>query len=545
MWIRPKQLHTLDFVPDTEALNLDSSESSQICAQSLFVRSKPSPARTWLLKWKRDSWSQHLFGRILNPSLGNHFVTAWTSLLVATHANHSAQQESDSAQKTQDIFGPTSQAEFAFSDPSSASSRTSKDISASDSEKSLENWNQWVTKCRGEYSLRVKSAHLTRGNECSSWPTIRASEYKDVGPVGSKSHDHMLGKGYLCAVVTQDAANWPTPAVMDTTGGSYKTEWKDGRAVSYHNHAQENPVAYGAKLSDAVKHGLPAPANPSTLGSRQGLWPTARSLDGSVNESLETWTARHHRKEAEGINLHRPLPIAVMQEQNKQLWPTITAHTPDMESNGPNGHSGTYLAGAVKAAEAWPTPTAISRVRDEETMQKCLKFRQSNGKTSVPLYLEEKVQQWATPQASDPEHSGPNQRSSSGRPALPAQAMQWATPRSGKTTDENPETWAKRQEKGDVATMPLTAQVKCWGTPTARDHKSGRGNEEREYKELTPMVERTQSGKLNPRWVETLMGLPVGWTMPSCKSPVTIELTNCASSATELSQPQQSEHSEF
>ena len=330
----------------------------------------------------------------------------------------------------------------------------------------------------------------------------------------------MLGKGYLCAVVTQDAANWPTPAVMDTTGGSYKTEWKDGRAVSYHNHAQENPVAYGAKLSDAVKYGPVDPENPSTLGSRQG-----------------------------------------------------------------------------SSEEVWPTPTAVNRVRNEETMEKCLKFRQGNGQTSVPLYLEEKVnlvekkswatpqqrdfkdaeplvkwteraeeqkakgvnlhlplpsqvmhteeKQWATPQASDPEHSGPNQRSSSGRPALPAQAMQWATPRSGKTTDENPETWALRQANGDVATMPLTAQVKCWGTPTARNHKSGRGNEEREYKELTPMVERTQSGKLNPRWVETLMGLPVGWTMPSCTRPVTIELTSFDSSATELCQQQQNEHSEF
>jgi hypothetical protein len=59
------------------------------------------------------------------------------------------------------------------------------------------------------------------------------------------------------------------------------------------------------------------------------------------------------------------------------------------------------------------------------------------------------------------------------------------------------------------------------------------------------MVERTQTGKLNPRWVETLMGLPVGWVMPSCKSPVTIEPTNCASSATESCQQQQSELFEF
>lgn len=35
-----------------------------------------------------------------------------------------------------------------------------------------------------------------------------------------------------------------------------------------------------------------------------------------------------------------------------------------------------------------------------------------------------------------------------------------------------------------------------------------------------------KENQLNPRWVETLMGLPVGWTMPSCASPVTIERMN-------------------
>jgi hypothetical protein len=77
----------------------------------------------------------------------------------------------------------------------------------------------------------------------------------------------------------------------------------------------------------------------------------------------------------------------------------------------------------------------------------------------------------------------------------------WATPRAGKTTDENPETWQKRADAKQVATMPLTAQVKCWP--------------------------KAAGGKLNPRWVETLMGLPIGWVMPSCMSPLTIAPTNC------------------
>jgi hypothetical protein len=29
--------------------------------------------------------------------------------------------------------------------------------------------------------------------------------------------------------------------------------------------------------------------------------------------------------------------------------------------------------------------------------------------------------------------------------------------------------------------------------------------------------------KLNPRWVETLMNLPVGWVMPSCVNPITLQ----------------------
>ena len=48
-------------------------------------------------------------------------------------------------------------------------------------------------------------------------------------------------------------------------------------------------------------------------------------------------------------------------------------------------------------------------------------------------------------------------------------------------------------------------------------------------------------GQLNPRWVETLMGLPVGWTMATCASPWTIALTSCDYLETESSPPQQSE----
>lgn len=47
-------------------------------------------------------------------------------------------------------------------------------------------------------------------------PTPRASEYKDCGPVGSKSHTHMEKKQYLCAVVKSNPIQLPTPTTFDS-----------------------------------------------------------------------------------------------------------------------------------------------------------------------------------------------------------------------------------------------------------------------------------------------------------------------------------------
>ena len=65
----------------------------------------------------------------------------------------------------------------------------------------------WKMKATPHKRLILELSQLTRttsAKESSSfptkmWPTPRASEYKDCGPVGSKSHKHMDGRDYLCA----------------------------------------------------------------------------------------------------------------------------------------------------------------------------------------------------------------------------------------------------------------------------------------------------------------------------------------------------------
>ena len=455
MWIIPKNLHTSDFVPDTAALRLDSNELSEICARSLFVRSKPSPARTWSQKWKRDSWTALLSGRILKPSHGQSFVTAWTSSLVATPASHSAQPVNDSAQKTHDIFGPSSQAEFAFCDPNSVSLRMSKDTSALDSEKSLENWNQSVTRRRGEYSARVKSARLTSESGSSSWPSPIASEVRQG--FQDRSRGMKGSQESLTTVVVKHGqaapANWSTPNTLDmmppkSMEGIQRVLTHDGR---------KNRKSTGNLREDVVQFGQAAPANPSTHGSRQGLWPTPEA-SSSCHGHGGTWSTTQ-------FNLHNAtMGVGILPPQ-------------------------------------WPI-----RQPDNKTQTTKERMAKRMGK------------QWATPIIGDSHLAS------------------------------TPEVAQKRIEEGKVTlSRQMAAQ---WATPQSRDAKGAEGRMIREgqHTDLPSQIEvaptgqwNRANGKLNPRWVETLMGLPIGWTMPSCKSPVTIAPTNSDCSETESFQQQQSE----
>jgi hypothetical protein len=198
-----------------------------------------------------------------------------------------------------------------------------------------------------------------------------------------------------------------------------------------------------------------------------------------------------------------------------------------MESSGPNGNSGTYLAGAVKS---WATPNAFCYQPPENTEQWTKRAEYQQTEKGVNLHkpiqtqvLHEVEKMWRTPSVAEEK----NQNTSTQiylQNQVGATPKAWATPN---TMDclppKSPEALARNLQKGGCRNLreDVVYRTGQWGTPTARDHKSGRGNEEREYKELTPMVERTQAGKLNPRWVETLMGLPVGWVMPSCQYPIT------------------------
>ena len=324
-------------------------------------------------------------GLISSDSLGKNFEDWWTSSLEAIRANHFPAQESDSEEKTRDTSGRLSQAAFDFFNLESASLKTSRATLPKGSITSCLTWEDWVTEQRGEFSARVNAAHRINGNEFSSWPTTNAQDWKDsINGTHPPSRPNLSEQTLGQAVSVAHGKSWATPAARDTQGQ---------RGVAA-NARKGNPL--DTLPNQMAVYGLPAPANPSTHGSRRG------------------WL-----------------------EINPQIW------------------------GTPRASERGDCPSERDRHDPDLRAQVVL------------------AQSWATPKASDPQHSGPNMRDSAGNYALPAQAV--------------------------------------------RANQTG--------------------GKLNPRWVETLMGLPVGWTMPSCVSPVTIAPTSYDSSATGSCQQLLNEHS--
>ena len=201
MWILPKSL-TSRYVPGMAESTSDSDAASR-CAQSLMRRSKPSQSSAYLREWKAGNLMRLRSGLICDPSLGKAFEIEWTSLLAVTPVSPLAQQESDSELTIHVTSGQALQRELSLCAPESASLKMSRDTSALDLERSLQTWKALVMQRRGEYSQRLNAGRLTSGSASLLWPTIRASEYKGCGPLGSKSHQHMNNRSYLCAVAQE------------------------------------------------------------------------------------------------------------------------------------------------------------------------------------------------------------------------------------------------------------------------------------------------------------------------------------------------------
>jgi hypothetical protein len=224
-------------------------------------------------------------------------------------------------------------------------------------------------------------------------------------------------------------------------------------------------------------------------------------------------------------------------------WPTAT--TMDTMDAARQGIVGNHNLSLPVAAKDWPTP--ISGDAHLGSTQDAAERRLEEGKATLSRVAE--TQAWTTPQAHDVTMRGSGQvpckeagnaclardattwptpdvgevmggrtgrgQSKPGRQSVAAAAIEWPTPR----TEENCQN-RNFPERG--LALSTTAMDK-WATPTSRDHKDGACDLEknpvngllgRQVLVETGQASPQTSGprRLNPAFVEWLMGWPQGWT---------------------------------
>lgn len=222
MWILPRNYPLSSaFAADMVESKEDLTSLGSDIESSLMWRSKPTPLRTWLLRWKRVPWLPLLFTRILKPSRRTSFETALASSLAAIRVNRFQPPGACLEPKTPDTCGPLSENTFEQLDLLDVSLKTSKVTSRRDCPASSAIWKKMVTQQRGEYSQRMKLALLTRESESSYWPTPVANDDNKSPEAHMAMKARMKGgpryKPTSLNVMVKGVERglWPTPTAQD------------------------------------------------------------------------------------------------------------------------------------------------------------------------------------------------------------------------------------------------------------------------------------------------------------------------------------------
>lgn len=452
MWILPKTLTQSNGSLATVETISDLNECSRICASSLLVRSKSSPSKTFLRRWKQDTWRRLPFGRIAKPSLGNHSLIERIFSSRPILASHLAQPANGKAPTTSGTYGHTFTDGYYAPDLFSSSLRTSKDTYRWDSPQSSAIWKKEVTRRRGEYSARLKSGRLIKERESSSWPTSSARDWKDSAQIHAKIRRDGKSRMDTLGRVVCDLENvdWRTPTA---------------EALGTGEHMNSAKLKLGARVYN--KNG--------------------KLMAIDLNRQVEI--LRRQSSQEDQPNWGTPNTMDYMEPRSPEAMKRMLEH----------GH---------RKNRKWSSNVREQVVWQEHFGQADQASRSTNGS---------RLESWATPQAHDAQ--GP----------------------------KTPEQIAAMRAKGH-GVKNLNEQA-AWPTVTSSDYRTPPTNSGTNGQAIMPSSEhalpKVAGGKLNPRWVETLMGLPVGWVMPTCANPVPIEPTNCDCSATELSRPRLNEPSEF
>ena len=247
-------------------------------------------------------------------------------------------------------------------------------------------------------------------------------------------------------------------------------------------------------------------------------WRTSQvSFLVDLNTYSETWPRSGSMRNGQVFERQTLVrPIAGSESLSSQ-WTTIRAE----EGSGYRSDGSAMLGGEAKN---WATPVGHDHKSEKSTLGRSL------GR---------EAHQWQTPAAYLGKTRNPDGHKGENLLMLPGQAENWATPTTQEIAHhdmELTETGRRASKDGTSShSVNLEDSARRWATPTARDYKDGSNPSDKvptnaqcgRQAPRTPMLGNKSmnntSLRLNPKFVEWLMGWPEGW----------VGLTNSESSATE------------
>lgn len=371
------------------------------------------------------------------------------SLLRATRASHSASPDGRERTPTLVTFGPTSSGLLARYHPRSSFSRTYLITLPSDLMLFEQTYEEWATLLRQASLARRRLARHTSGSASSSWPSSRAEDSESCGNHPGSGGDSLTGA----------VRSWATPQAHDE---------KNPRDV-----ARAEDRGRSRDLSDDAI-----------------AWSTPRAADSITgHQHPETLEARKLRNGGGIRNLCH----------DTAAWLTPTTS----DEFGARELDGKRSGGLNTQAFQWHTPTTnpVGWGVDGRTKIPHLNLL---GQAKQAIHQEPYPTPSATPYGSS--HNGIRKNDpSAARPGLESMAAKGMFP-----------TPAARDGKG----------------ANSEEHVTATGSGKRHMDQLPNFIAHTPSGSsprdqttatdgsssssatrvLNPRFVEMLMGWPIGWT---------------------------------
>jgi hypothetical protein len=384
---------------------------------------------------------------------------------------------------------------------------SSRTLSNSLTESFVDAWTSSLEDSRVSHSQLLESVKLLKTPDTSSPTSQTESESANLELFSSKTYKE------------SSVARQPTESQFSNMSSEH---WKDWVIEQRQEYSQRKKSARLIRESES-----------SSLG-----WPTARTSDAEGGRIETEMTGQGFKSKRHRSNQTFGAKLRDAVETHEENWATPIAN----DAKG-SDYAGTkenpkalYLGGQVKN---WQTPTTMDIERTPEGMEKRKAYRESIGRKYVEGCLTEQVKNWSTPTVMDTANiQKPRKKNPSGgqKPPLCQEVKNWptATTRDWKDTNATvPPSRANpsKQTLGQrVAHVGLQDQAnlntngknqESWPTPRAnkvhpeiteknREHLANRKKANLEEDIAGHCGKAT--GKLNPNWVEHLMGLPAGWT---------------------------------